>query len=1392
MKCSKIYVDCIKSLKLIVRTGLVCFSIFLFALVNTLPGVSNDISIGDGAGTIAASPVNDETITDGAIIDFLNNVGNLIIETTGIGGQGIITHAVNTEINWSSIYDLTETAARNIVMNTGDVITSTGSGDFTLMANQGSETGDFIGIYLTGTNITSNDGDVELNGKGGDSTNPNYGLCQENSIIKSIGNGDSAGSISITGAVSGNDNQYGVAIVGSQLETIDGDIKIIGTCDTGNQSNYGFIQNNTTIKSSGNGNIDIKGDATGNYTGDLNSGIAITAVSVLESTGTQDDAGNISITGIGGDGACLNHGIWALGDSIIQSIKGDINITGTGGNGNVDHNVGFHHEDNSIIQSTGTGENAANITINGTGGSGSGILSYGIWSIDNSLIRSVDGDIEINGIGLSSGQQSHGVIFEASSGVLSTGDGNITINGIGSGLNADGIHIDNTSINATGTGNVILNGQMSGSFAYDILWNTLTIGKTGGTYTFNDTVQGTTLNVNAGAYNMEFNDGGEITGDVIFNNTGTTTLGNESTDNLMFTGGLDTTDCSMTYLAGNIGTTNTQIDIGDVTLNNDVMLNSGNAITNLGNVTSGGNDMTLTSTNAINPVSSFLGGGTLTENISNSLALGVLNATGGNVVLNLSGALTDSNGDTNNITADSLTIVAPDGIGDGNAIEVAISQLSTDTSGNNGNQEIKCPGGFDLINLNAGTGTISVSIDTDDNEQLTFSLPTSMSTSMLTDDGSLSKDEKFQTTTADDTIIFSGASAFTLNGTAITLNNFGSLDCNSGNDEITVSDGTTIAMDLDAGDGIDTLNMTGTGNVSGTLANIENINGGSGDLTLNIRLDPGSFFGDLDGGTGSNTLTLTGTGDQNLDGVINFQQVNLNGDSTWKLNLISTMGVQIGSGTVFGGNCTVNSLVLDTGSTVSPGNSIGTINVTGNVVFNAGTDYDVEVNAAGQSDRIIATGTATLTGGDVNVTPENGTYSKQTTYTILTAALGLGGTTFAGLNGTNPMFDYSLAYSATDVLLTLEVKKNFSDAAVTENQTSVSTVLDNAFAGTETGDSSSLLWDMIQNDGDTARLQLDQLSGIEHLYISDAVNRSAHRMKSLVERRMSVTGRLGCRKKEDKGVWFRGFRVNGSSTPENYGYEGNGFMGGFDWNLNKRLSFGIFGGTSPVDLISRDRHFRNDMDATRMGAYSNWRKGKLRFSGIFGMGNLGFETSREIDILGRNANSKYDGNDKFASFEAGFELIRRKTRNSAFIVELLGGYDYGNQEIDAFTETGANSVNLMVARRDLTSQRVGGGFRFSVPWRVGRKGSFVPELYYRRMIETEDRDQLNQTERFESLRNEESFTVSTIDKEKTNDELGFTLTWKNGLGTDIFPNYEYEGSNIRRQQSGSVGATIRF
>ena len=62
---------------------------------------------------------------------------------------------------------------------------------------------------------------------------------------------------------------------------------------------------------------------------------------------------------------------------------------------------------------------------------------------------------------------------------------------------------------------------------------------------------------------------------------------------------------------------------------------------------------------------------------------------------------------------------------------------------------------------------------------------------------------------------------------------------------------------------------------------------------------------------------------------------------------------------------------------MAPGNSIGTLNVNGNFVQNAGSTYQVEVNAAGQSDRINVSGTATINGGTVQVLAQSGSYRPQ-------------------------------------------------------------------------------------------------------------------------------------------------------------------------------------------------------------------------------------------------------------------------------------------------------------------------------------------------------------------------------------------------------------------------------
>ena len=59
--------------------------------------------------------------------------------------------------------------------------------------------------------------------------------------------------------------------------------------------------------------------------------------------------------------------------------------------------------------------------------------------------------------------------------------------------------------------------------------------------------------------------------------------------------------------------------------------------------------------------------------------------------------------------------------------------------------------------------------------------------------------------------------------------------------------------------------------------------------------------------------------------------------------------------------------------TLAPGNSIGTLNVNGTYTQAAGSTYQVEVNAAGQADRINVTGNATINGGTVQVLAQPGT-----------------------------------------------------------------------------------------------------------------------------------------------------------------------------------------------------------------------------------------------------------------------------------------------------------------------------------------------------------------------------------------------------------------------------------
>ncbi|HCD2061081.1 TPA: S8 family serine peptidase, partial [Serratia marcescens] len=199
---------------------------------------------------------------------------------------------------------------------------------------------------------------------------------------------------------------------------------------------------------------------------------------------------------------------------------------------------------------------------------------------------------------------------------------------------------------------------------------------------------------------------------------------------------------------------------------------------------------------------------------------------------------------------------------------------------------------------------------------------------------------------------------------------------------------------------------------------------------------------------GIGTLVLTGNNTYSGPTLVNQGRLAINGSVT------SAVSVQ--SGGIVGGSGTVGSLTARRGGTVAPGNSIGTLNVAGDVSFEPGSRYAVEVGPNGQSDRIQSGGAATIGGGEVAVTLENSsnllTQSEVRSllgqqYTILSAQQGVSGQ-FDAVAPNYLFLGTGLSYQPTGV--TLSVGRNgtsFASVAQTPNERAVAAAADALAAG---------------------------------------------------------------------------------------------------------------------------------------------------------------------------------------------------------------------------------------------------------------------------------------------------------------------------------------------------------
>lgn len=601
------------------------------------------------------------------------------------------------------------------------------------------------------------------------------------------------------------------------------------------------------------------------------------------------------------------------------------------------------------------------------------------------------------------------------------------------------------------------------------------------------------------------------------------------------------------------------------------------------------------------------------------------------------------------------------------------------------------------------------------------------------------------------TIVFnhtSGGYYFTDTGTAsgtpvlITANTGEEYD--SGQTSVVQEAGTTYLLAANTYTGMTTVNggmlSIGNGGASGSIVGPATINAG-GTLQF-ARADDTAYAGPLAGTgalikAGAGTLNYTGNGSA-------FTGLTSIAAGTLAVN--GTLGgpVDVLSGGTLGGNGTMGSVTVLSGGTAAPGNSVGTLNIAGDVTFNTGSTYEVELAASGSSDLIAATGQAILNGGIVDVValdPQT-SYQSGQSYTILAAQGGISGSFDAAVSD-SPFLRVDLDDLLNSVGITIAVVNSFTTVALTPNQFATAAALDTLpQAGPELGLYNALL---SLSSGSEARAAFDQLSGEAYASAQGLfIEQSGLIRTAMIDRLRASFGAVGASSApvvsyegaapgmlayappsgaspvqvaadmsmpvkavtvpattERFALWATGFGswadMDGNGNAAGLSSDTGGFLIGADTPLADGWRIGVSGGYSYTSFDVSGRNSSGDSDNWHVGAYAGNQWGPLGLRTGLAYTWQDVETSRNVAFPGfaDQLNGDYDAGTFQAFGELGYAFDVAFATFEPFV-----NLAYVRLNTDGFGEQGGAAA-LTVAGSDMDTTFTTLGLRASVPFQLG-------------------------------------------------------------------------------------------
>lgn len=526
------------------------------------------------------------------------------------------------------------------------------------------------------------------------------------------------------------------------------------------------------------------------------------------------------------------------------------------------------------------------------------------------------------------------------------------------------------------------------------------------------------------------------------------------------------------------------------------------------------------------------------------------------------------------------------------------------------------------------------------------------------------------------------------------------------NINLTVADGATVSAVSTSGTGNHyAIGTTGTNNshielVAGcTLVGDIFLGGAADTLTLSGANGSTTLGGNI---TNVETISITG-GHWNLDGAISGCNVfDIAGGAVALNGSVSNVSMTVDEDGLLGGNGSL--LNLTNYGTVSPGNSIGTLTVTGDYTNAAGSTVEIEINDTGDCDQIDVGGTATLSGGRVSVLAESGTYRDGDTYTFLTADGGVTGT-FDSVIDDLAFFDVSLVYGIDSVGFLLTAAGNYVDEAHTLNQYGVASYLDARKAGA-TGDFAEVLAQLNTLDSEGAQAAFVAMNGEIYGSLSTVSLENSERfLRSLAYRLrvQSMTHSIDFSTADAKDgslvfvscepscydpcanrlsgwtTWFDGYGVGasiaGNGNASGLNYSTGGYSLGMERYLDEYTLFGFAGDYSSSRTTLDRRSDWGAIDGGQLSVYLHRAMNCHYLTGILAYGYNRYDARRSIEFgsIDRTARADYSGSNYSAYFEAGRNLYGDFANLQPF-----AALEYIGVQRNGFAESSADSLDLSV------------------------------------------------------------------------------------------------------------------